>query len=427
LPFSVKKFTQFYYNLVLRLQFAALFLSAVGIFFGVKSYINVLHNFGTEASQSFMEDLIVQIIVAVVCNIVVALFIQKTVAKPIYGLTDAMERLAENDIAVSIPYSEQKGQIGNMARKVQIFKDNAIEKCEMEAQQELSKQRAEEEKKLMIEDLAQSFEDTVGGVVSALTQASENLGVTAKNLSTIVKSTNTEASAASMSTSAASGNVQVVASAAGELHEAIRDVDIQIEKSAKYVASAVAMADKADVQVQSLAKEMDEISTVTSVIQGIAEQTNLLALNATIEAARAGEAGKGFVVVANEVKSLASQTSQATEKITQQVNDLQNSTKEAVSIIRNVAETIKNLDGISASISAAVAQETAATEEISRSVNEMGKRTDEVTRNINSVSDSAQSTGEAAQTMMDSVNDLDIQTHNLDESVQMFLKTIRIS
>jgi len=70
-------------------------------------------------------------------------------------------------------------------------------------------------------------------------------------------------------------------------------------------------------EIQTLARQIDEVNQVIGMIANISQQTNLLALNAAIEAARAGEQGRGFAVVAEEVRRLAGHTTQATEQVSQ--------------------------------------------------------------------------------------------------------------
>ncbi|UFT99655.1 methyl-accepting chemotaxis protein [Radiobacillus kanasensis] len=90
-----------------------------------------------------------------------------------------------------------------------------------------------------------------------------------------------------------------------------------------------------------LTEKISETNQFADTIRDITEQTNLLALNASIEAARAGEAGKGFAVVAEEIRKLADVTGQTTQKITQNLSELNSSNKEAIEKMEQSGETIE--------------------------------------------------------------------------------------
>jgi methyl-accepting chemotaxis protein len=336
-----------------------------------------------------------------------------------------MDQLTKNNLDIEVPYQTSKSQLGSMARRVQIFKENALEKRALEQRQAVEKEHMEAEKKQMLEDLAGDFEAQVGKVIEALKNATATLKGTAKTLGIIVDNTNTKVGVVASATAKAASNVGTVASATEQLISAIEEVNHLVTKSAHIATSAVEEMAQANHQVEKLSGAMAQIGDVSKLIQDIAEQTNLLALNATIEAARAGDAGKGFAVVASEVKNLASQTAQATERISNHISTLRGEANDVANVIKNATETVAKLNEITSSIASCVEQERSATIEISRSVQEASSQTSEVSSSIDGVAHAASETDKSAKALMESVTDLSSFSQELDTRVEAFLNTVK--
>ena len=170
------------------------------------------------------------------------------------------------------------------------------------------------------------------------------------------------------------------------------------------------------------------IGDVVKLIQAIADQTNLLALNATIEAARAGEAGKGFAIVAQEVKTLAGQTAQATEEISGQISELQATMSGAVNANDSISTAIEDINTACNAIAAAVTEQSAATGEIARNVNEAAEGTGEVSSGISIVQQATQSTQDSVGRVVSSTDILLKQEQSLNglrANISDFLADLR--
>jgi len=361
----------------------------------------------------------------VAIGFILAFLIARSIVRPISAITGSMNGLASGDLESEIPMTNRKDEIAEMARAVQVFKDNANEMKRMEHQQEESERRTAEEKRRQMAELADNFESSVKSIAQRVADAGGTMEGSAGEVSEAIAKTHDQAAAVAAASTQASANVQTVAAATSELTASIQEISRQIAISNDKSRDASQRAEHSVALMGNLRKAVGEITEVVQLIQEIAEQTNLLALNATIEAARAGDAGKGFAVVASEVKNLATQTAQATERVSERVAAIQQETDSASLNMESVSKVIEELGEISASIAAAMEEQTSATQEIARNIEEASVSADDVARNIEGVNSSAEISGGAADAVSGRARELTTQIQNLNRQVEEFLVEVR--
>lgn len=419
---NIKRFFQ---GLSVRLQTITIALSLIGVGFGVKSYLHVRAEFGAEASQVFFNDLLWQMAAAVLLNIVTSIVIYRIATKQIRTLGEVMRQLTQGAVDIDVPYTREQTEIGSMARKVEIFKTNAIEKRKLESEQKAREIHAAEEKRRSMATMADNLESSVGLVASSLGSSSSQVRAAAEALSATAEQTSRQAKDVSVAMSETSHNVQTVASAAEELSASVSEISRRVGEATTIASEAVQEARSTHGQMRELTLASQKIGDVVKLISEIAAQTNLLALNATIEAARAGDSGKGFAVVASEVKALANQTARATEDIERQIGDIQRATESVVGGIDRIGGTIERINTIQTDIAAAVEEQGTTTQEIARNVAETAGRSRVVSSNIADVTVALQETGQAAAEMLQAAEGLSQQSEHLKHEVTGFLSTLK--
>lgn len=372
--------------------------------------------------------------IAIVCTpvgiafLALALWLALGVRKPLKELQGGLDALSQGDFDISIAGAERGDEIGAIARSVAEFRGKLAEKAEQDARRTLQEQeRRAIERSETLRKVASDFEGTVVGVVERLGEAARSVGTISQHLDGAVDDAASAVEAASDSSQQASSSVETAAEAAEEMTQSILSIGREMEQAAEMARVAVDEARSTDTIVGRLADSGRAIGEIIDLIKQIADQTNLLALNATIEAARAGEMGRGFAVVANEVKTLAGQTSRATEDISLQVEEVQQVSEQAVSAIRSIAGTVERIHVISSTILDAVQKQMAATGEITQSVDFATQNTQSVAANMDALTRASSSTRTATDEIRTATSELADLSGSLQSQVGGFLNSIRAS
>ncbi len=343
-------------------------------------------------ARSTRQTSILLAIAAVVLAGAAALWLARTIVRPIEQLRDRMTEIADGD--------------GDLTQRVTTTRDD-------EAGQ--------------LAAAFNRFVDKVAATIRGIAQSTGLLVTAAQDLTAVSTQLQTGAAAASEraeTASSASGQVNAgvhsIAAGAEQMSASITEISSNASQAAQVTAQAMSAAERTTEQVAALGAASAEVSEVVRLITSIAEQTNLLALNATIEAARAGDMGKGFAVVAGEVKDLAQQTAQATEQITARIGAIQASSATAATAIGEIAEVITRIGDYTTTIASAVEEQTATTAEMSRTVAEAATHSGKVAATMTGVVEVASTTADSATTTRQSAANLSKLADDLTALVGTF-------
>ncbi len=337
--------------------------------------------------------------------VIISLIMKKLVVRPLQKVTDTI-RLVEQDSDLHHQIDlESNDELGNLAKAINVM---------LQKFQHIIDRVAQTTNLLVNESqqLTDITERSIQGahkqqmeteqVATAMTEMEQTAADVARNAMQAANSTQEADQQAIEGSSVVNSAVNTINALAGEVTEA----------------SEV---------IQKLEEDSEGIGRVVEVITNIAEQTNLLALNAAIEAARAGEQGRGFAVVADEVRTLATRTHEATQEIQSMIESLQGQARGAASVMQRSREKADSsvseaarAGAVLEEITVAVGTITEMNNQISVAANEQSTVSAEMSKSvvsISEVSDQAAGNADLIAQASDALSDL---AGNLQTLVNQF-------
>ncbi len=273
--------------------------------------------------------------------------------------------------------------------------------------------------------LATEFEFSVLAIVDALGSAVNSVGESAQQLAGIGTQTSVRSDMMSELAQNMSNTIQSVAAASRQLNASSDAISLQVIEQVRASDIASGISRTGSQAIGNLTIEAEKVSKIAELIQQVAGQTNLLALNATIEAAHAGEAGSGFAVVAQEVKSLATQTRGAIGSVTLTISAIKQQMDETADAVGSVVDKIAEVQQGASQIATAIVQQQDATRHIGSSAESAASDADHVLDYSREVNNAAIQVGEVADEMQKIMADLQTRAANLREASGEFLDRLR--
>ena len=368
------------------------------------------------AAETTVSIVVILIAFAVVSLFAGVYFIGRSITRPATAITGAMRRLAEGETEFAVPGLRRRDEFGAMAQALEIFRQAAIAKIELERQALVARQRAEDEKaRFQREAEAQAqarLMQATTGLAAALHRLAEgdlsfelnepfapDFEALRHDLNRTIRQLDAAMSGIVQSSVAIDGGSQEISQSAADLARRTEQQAASLEETAaaldQLTANIRISADRA-VEARSVAHSADEdasrtadlvvdtimamekieqssgrIGSIISVIDEIAFQTNLLALNAGVEAARAGEAGRGFAVVAQEVRELAQRSAKAAAEIKVLIRNSSTEVKDGARFVRETGAALSRIGGSVKTINDHIEAIAAATKEQSLGFSEI--------------------------------------------------------
>lgn len=271
---------------------------------------------------------------------------------------------------------------------------------------------------------------TTKGVNGMVTELNTSVTNIAKSNQSVSEQTNSLAAATeeiSTTISSISHTTEDLSSQSQNTYESAKVGAETIKGALSNLSNTISIVNKTSTQLNELGQLSKDIDNVIGMINDLANQTNLLALNAAIEAARAGEAGRGFSVVADEVRSLAEKTVDATAKITDIVSTIQSSTQTAIETMHSGQESLQAIEGFSEKAELAIREieqnaqtSSASSIDMARSIQEVAKTAIHMSEEMDKIAQQLQRDNSYINSIGGNTRDIHNQVSSLDEKTSMF-------
>ncbi|TBR42164.1 methyl-accepting chemotaxis protein [Marinomonas agarivorans] len=376
----------------------------------IEIYVN---NANIQQTEKLNQNLIATTIIAIaaiVAGVAFSLMIISNITRPLRKVVQRAEAIAQGDLTHSTKSAAKNSRV----------KRNEILKLELTMD------------KLVIQ---------LSNIINDVTHSSQKLTQAANNLSSETKSSSQMVDDQQRETSQISQSIEEIRSTAIHVSQSTADASTAAQEAEQATQEGHDIVRNTIGSIESLANQINvasdtiyqlethtaDISQILNVILGIAEQTNLLALNAAIEAARAGEQGRGFAVVADEVRTLAQNTQNATQEIEKMISTLQDGTNSAVKVMKSshtiskdVVEAVKEEENSLQHINSSVAKIRDMNDRISATAEEQSSVTSEVNNNVINITEIAKKTTHSIHTIDDNATTVAELANQLSDKIAYF-------